>query len=185
MTAAAAAANLGTDLALLTAKRRVYVANVNEENLPGGGELAAAVREVATSERAPCVVLCAELEAALADWPDDEARSYRAEVGLDRSGLELLAEAGYEALDLITFFTIVGGREVRAWPVPRGTTASKAAGAVHTQIEQGFIRAQVLGFSELERVESWSSARDHGLVRTEGREYVVRDGDVCHFRFSP
>ena len=179
------AANVGTDLALLTAKKRLYVANADEDDLPDGGPLAAAVGGVAAAERAPCVVLCAELEAELADWPYDEAGSYRAEAGLERSGLELLAEAGYEALDLITFFTIVGGREVRAWPVPRGVTAPEAAGAVHTQMEHGFIRAQVLGFDELASAGNWHSAREHGLVRTEGRNYVVQDGDVCLFRFSP
>ena len=173
------------DLPLLTAKRRVYVANVREDDLPGGGPLAAAVVGVAAAEHAPSVVLCAELEAGLAEWPDDEAATYRAAVGLERSGLELLAKGGYETLDLITFFTIVGGREVRAWPVPRGTVAPAAAGVVHSQMEQGFIRARVIRFDTLATEGSWQSARDRGLVRTEGRDYVIQDGDICLFRFSP
>ncbi len=175
----------GKGLSLLTAMRRVYLANTDEDDLPTGGALASAIAGVARAEDAPFVVLCAQLEAELVDWPAEEAAAYRAEVGLQNSSLELLAKAGYQALDLITFFTIVGGHEIRAWPVPRGTTAARAAGSVHTQMERGFIRAQVLAFDELVRVGGWNAARDEGLVRTEGRGYEIQDGDVCMFRFSP
>jgi len=106
-------------------------------------------------------------------------------VGLERSGLEVLAQAGYEALDLITFFIVTGGEEVRAWAVPRGTTASQAAGKVHSQMEHGFIRAEVVGFERLVATGRWQAARDQGVLRVEGRDYEVRDGDVCLFRFSP
>ncbi len=178
-------ANLARELFLLTAKPRLYVANVGEEDLPEGGEMAAKVMERVAAEGAPCVVLCAQLEADLAEWPPDEAAEYRAALGLDRSGLEALVWAGYRTLDLITFFTIVGGREVRAWSVRRGATAPEAAGRVHTDMERGFIRAEVIDWQELVEAGGWSAARERGLVRTEGRDYVVQDGDVCLFRFRP
>jgi len=176
---------LARELHLLTAKPRLYVANVGEEDLPGGGPLAARVAEVAAAEGAPCVVLCAQLEADLAEWPPDEATEYRAALGLDRSGMEALVWAGYRTLDLITFFTIAGGREVRAWPVRRGVTAPEAAGRVHSDMERGFIRAEVIGWEDLVAAGGWSAAREQGLIRTEGRDYVVQDGDVCLFRFRP
>ena len=180
-----AEAALAWDMSLLTAKKRVYVSNVGEEDLPDGGPLAEEVTRVAWEEDAPSVVLCAQLEADLSEWPADEAAAYRADVGLERSGLEALAEAGYAVLDLITFFTITGGREVRAWPIPRGTQAAQAAGKVHSQMERGFIRAEVVPFDQLVATGGWHAAREQGILRTEGRDYQVQDGDVCLFRFSP
>lgn len=176
---------LEKELQLLTAKKRIYVANVAEEDLPGGGARAEEVARLAEDEGAAHVVLCAELEAELTQWPADEAAAYRDEVGLERSGLETLARAGYRVLDLITFFTITGGEEVRAWAIERGTKAPQAAGKVHSQMEAGFIRAEVIPFAQLEAVGSWQDARDQGLIRIKGREYEVEDGDVCLFRFSP
>jgi GTP-binding protein YchF len=181
----AAEAALAREMSLLTPKKRVYVANVGEEDLPGGGPLVAEIARVAKNEGAPLVVLCAQLEADLSEWPSDEAAAYRAEVGLDRSGLEMLAQVGYKMLDLITFFTITGGREVRAWPLQRGTRAPQAAGKVHSQMERGFIRAEVVGFEQLMEAGSWQAVRERGILRTEGRDYTVQDGDVCLFRFSP
>ena len=178
-------ARLGRELQLLTAKKRIYVANVAEEDLPGGGQCAERVGGLAEQEGNACVPLCAELEAGLADWPAEEATAYRAEVGLNRSGLERLARAGYQVLDLITFFTIAGGEEVRAWSVRRGTTALLAAGQVHSQMEAGFIRAEVIPFYELQAVGDWQVARERGVVRIKGRDYEIQDGDVCLFRFSP
>ncbi len=176
---------LENELQLLTAKKRIYVANVAEEDLPGGGARAEEVARLAEDEGAAHVVLCAELEAELTQWPADEAAAYRDEVGLERSGLETLARAGYRVLDLITFFTITGGEEVRAWAIERGTKAPQAAGKVHSQMEAGFIRAEVIPFAQLQAVGSWQDARDQGLIRIKGREYEVEDGDVCLFRFSP
>jgi ribosome-binding ATPase YchF (GTP1/OBG family) len=183
--AGAAEAEMAREMSLLTAKKRVYVANVDEEDLPGGGFLAEEVRKVAAGEQAPCVVLCAQLEADLSEWPRDEAAEYAADVGLDRSGLESLAQAGYKVLDLITFFTITGGREVRAWATLRGTKAPQAAGKVHSQMERGFIRAEVLTADQLLALGNWHSARERGILRVEGRDYEVQDGDVCLFRFTP
>ncbi|MCS7179433.1 MAG: redox-regulated ATPase YchF [Anaerolineae bacterium] len=176
-------AALVRELHLLTAKPRLYVANVGEEDLPEGGAAAAAVAHRAAAEGAPCIVLCAQLEADLAAWPPEEAAEYRAALGLRESGLEALIWTGYRILDLITFFTIVGGREVRAWAVRRGATAPEAAGRVHTDMQRGFIRAEVIGWEELIRAGGWAAAREQGLIRTEGRDYLIQDGDVCLFRF--
>ena len=178
-------ASLAQEMSLLTAKKRIYVANVSEGDLPDGGALAGEVARLAKGEGAPFVVICAQLEADLAEWPAEEAVAYRTDMGLERSGLEALAWAGYEVLDLITFFTITGGKVVRAWAIPRGTKAAQAAGKVHTQMEKGFIKAEVLSYEQLMEVGDWHAARDRGILRTEGRDYVVQDGDVCLFRFSP
>ncbi len=178
-------AGLARKLQLLTAKKRIYVANVAEEDLPDGSLQAEEVKRLAEEESVPHVVLCAELEAELSEWPPHEAAAYRAEVGLERSGLVKLAKAGYRVLDLITFFTITGGEEVRAWSIERGTKAPQAAGKVHSQMEAGFIRAEVIPFEELRASDGWQAARERGIVRIKGRDYQVQDGDVCLFRFSP
>jgi GTP-binding protein YchF len=176
---------LAREMNLLTAKERIYVANVGEDDLPDGGSLAEGVARIAEDEGAPFVVMCAQLEADLSEWPSDEATAYRAEVGLKRSGLEAMAQAGYAVLDLITFFTITGGQEVRAWAVQRGAKAPQAAGKVHSQMERGFIRAEVVGYEQLVEAKDWHAARERGILRIEGRDYEVRDGDVCLFRFNP
>jgi GTP-binding protein YchF len=173
------------ELNLLTAKPRLYVANVGEEDLPGGAELAAQVAETAAAEGTEMVVLCALLETELAEWPPDEAAAYRAEVGLRESGLQTLVKAGYRLLNLITFFTATGGREVRAWTLWQGSPALEAAGKVHTDMQRGFIRAEVVSYQDLVAAGSLAAAREKGLLRLEGREYVVQDGEVIHFRFSP
>ena len=178
-------ATLAGEMCLLTARKRVYVANVGEEDLPDGGPLAEEIAHLAEEEGAPSVVLCAQLEADLSEWPPHEAAAYRADVGLERSGLEALAQASYAVLDLITFFTITGGREVRAWAIQRGTQAPQAAGKVHSQMERGFIRAEVVHFEQLVEAGSWHAARERGALRIEGRDYEVQHGDVCLFRFSP
>jgi GTP-binding protein YchF len=178
-------AELAQEMSLLTAKKRVYVANVGEDDLPKGGFLSEGVARVAVEEGVPFVAICAQLEADLGEWPPEEAAAYRADVGLERSGLEALAWAGYAVLDLITFFTITGGKVVRAWAIQRGTRASQAAGKVHTQMEQGFIKAEVLSFEQLAEAGDWHVARERGTLRIEGRDYVVQDGDVCLFRFTP
>ena len=173
------------ELNLLTAKPRLYVANVGEGDLPDGGELATQVAETAAAEGTEMVVLCALLETELTEWPPDEAAAYRAEVGLGEPGLQTLVKAGYHLLNLITFFTTTGGKEVRAWTLRRGSPALEAAGKVHTDMQRGFIRAEVLSYQDLMAAGSLAVAREKGLLRLEGREYVVQDGDVIHFRFSP
>ncbi len=177
-------ARIVTSLNLLTAKPRLYIANVGEEELPYGGKLAAQVRKVARNEEMAMVVICAQVEAELADWPPDEATEYRRMVGLNKSGLETVIQAGYELLELITFFTATGKREVRAWPIPQGTRALKAAGKVHTDMERGFIRAEVVPYADLMAAGSLTTAREKGSMRLEGKDYTVQDGDVIHFRFN-
>jgi ribosome-binding ATPase len=171
-------------VALVTDKPRLYVVNVGEEDLPDGGSLAAQVLERAQREGAQSVVLSAQLEADLAEWDPREAAEYRAELGVTRSGLESLILAAYETLDLVTFFTITGGHEARAWPLHRGSTALAAAGRIHTDMERGFIRAEVVRFDDLNEAGSMATAREKGSVHVEGRDYIVQDGDVCHFRFN-
>lgn len=171
-------------VALVTDKPRLYVANVGEQDLPDGGPWAVQVAHRAASEGALCVIACAQLEADLAEWDPEEAAAYRAEFGVVTSGLEALIRAAYTTLDLITFFTITGGHEVRAWPLPQGAIALQAAGRIHTDMERGFIRAEVVHFDVLDKVGNMAAAREKGLVHVEGREYVVQDGDICHFRFN-
>ncbi|MGQ9626831.1 MAG: redox-regulated ATPase YchF [Anaerolineae bacterium] len=171
-------------LNLLTAKPRIYVANVGEEDLPTGGKLAAQVRRRAQDEGTKAVTICAQVEADLAEWPPGEAAEYRRSLGLEKSALEDLIQASYELLGLITFFTATGKREVRAWPIKGGTKAPQAAGKVHSDMERGFIRAEVVSYEDLMASGSLAAAREKGLMRLEGRDYVVQDGDVIHFRFS-
>ena len=172
-------------LNLLTGKPRLYVANVEEGSLPDGGPLAQIVFDRAQAEGAQAVAICAQLEADLADWLPDEAAAYRAELGLDASGMERLIHASYRLLDLITFFTATGTNVVRAWTLRRGQTAYDAAGKIHTDMQRGFVRAEVVSYRDLMAAGDSHTARDRGWIRLEGREYVVHDGDVIHIRFSP
>ena len=172
------------DLFLLTAKPRLLVANVSENDLPEGGPLAAAVLDAAEREGSQAIVLCAECEAALTDWEPAEATAYRAELGLAEPGLNRLVHASYRLLDLITFFTVTGGEVVRAWTLQRGQTAWHAAGQVHSDMQRGFIRADVIRHSDLLTAGSLAAARESGRLRSEGRDYIVQDGDVIHIHFA-
>jgi GTP-binding protein YchF len=169
---------------LLTSKPQLYVANVDEEALLDGDGLVSAVEETAKRDGVEVVKICAQLEAELADWNPEEAESYRSDLGIEQSGLEKLIAAGYRLLNLVTFFTVTGGREARAWTVVTGTTAWEAAGKIHTDIQKGFIRAEVIPWDALLAAGSLAAARDKGLVRLEGRDYVIQEGDVVHFRFN-
>lgn len=171
------------ELFLLTNKPRLLVANVGEDALPEGGALAARVVRRAVEEGSQAIVLCAECEAGLADWSPEEAAAYRAELGLSEPGLNRLVRASYALLDLITFFTLTGGEVVRAWTLRRGLTAWHAAGLVHTDIQRGFIRADVVPCADLVAAGSLSHVREAGKLRSEGRDYVVADGDVIHIHF--
>jgi GTP-binding protein YchF len=178
-------AELLRPLNLLTGKPRLYIANVGEDGLPNGGSRAEMVVRHAEKEGSQVVVICAQLEADLADWPADEAAEYRAELGLAAPGLERLIQAGYRLLDLITFFTATGTNVVRAWTLRQGHTAYDAAGKVHTDMQRGFIRAEVVAHADLMDMGTFQAARERGMIRLEGRDYVVQDGDVLHIRFSP
>jgi len=167
---------------LLTAKPVVYVANVDEANV-AGNELSARVEEYARSQGAQCVVLCAALEAELASLEDQERNEFLLEMGLEEPGLDRFIRAGYELLGLQTFFT-AGPKECRAWTVRRNATAPKAAGVIHTDFEKGFIRAEVIAYDDFIKYAGESGAQEAGRLRLEGKEYIVADGDVMHFRFN-
>jgi GTP-binding protein YchF len=173
------------ELFLLTNKPRLLVANVGEGALPRGGLLATRLVEAAAQAGNQVLVLCADCEAALVEWPSDEAAAYRAELGLTTSALDQLVHASYRSLDLITFFTVTGGEVVRAWTLRRGETVWHAAGQVHTDMQRGFIRADVVRHADLLAAGSLAAARETGRLRSEGRDYVVQDGDVVHIHFSP
>ncbi|HIC89665.1 MAG TPA: redox-regulated ATPase YchF [Anaerolineae bacterium] len=172
------------ELNLLTAKPRLYVVNVGENDLPDGGDLAKAALAKAAAEGSEAVIICAACEAELSEWPEDEAQLYRQELGLSEPGLNQLIRAGYRLLRLITFFTITGGREARAWPIREGTTVWEAAGKIHTDMQRGFIRAEVISYADLLQAGALAHARERGLLRLEGRDYVVQDGDVIQIRFA-
>jgi GTP-binding protein YchF len=171
---------------LLTAKREIYVANIAESDLPSGenalvDKLRAAI--AADGEEAQVVPLSARIEAELLHLEQDERALYLEELGLAEPGLYRLIRAGYDLLGLISFFT-AGEKEVRAWTIRRGSRAPQAAGEIHTDFERGFIRAETLAFSDFEREGSQKAAREKGHVRSEGKEYIVQDGDILLFRFN-
>ena len=173
-------------LGLLTAKPILYAANVNEDDLAAGGgqwidRLKAAVQT--HHEEAEIVPFSARFEAELAELGGEERKEYLASAGVSEPGLERLIHAGYRLLGLQTFFT-VGENEVRAWTMHRGDTAFDAAGEIHSDFQRGFIRAETVGFDEFVNAGSYKVAREQGLVRSEGRDYVVKDGDILLFRFN-
>ncbi len=169
---------------LLSGLPRLLVANVGEESLPSGGQLAEQIQRRAVAEGGEAVVFCAQTEMELLDWAEEESEAYWRELGGGGRGLDRLVAAGFRLLDLITFFTIAGDKEARAWPIAANTLAPAAAGKVHTDMERGFIRAEVVQIDELLAVGSWTAARDAGRLRIEGRSYAMQDGDVVHFRFA-
>ena len=170
-------------LFLLSSKPVLYVANVAEADLPGGGPHADVVRQIAASEGFACVVVCADMEAQLAALPDEERADWLQELGLEAPGMDRFVAAGYALLNLITFFT-TGPKETRAWTVRQGTRAPAAAGGIHSDFERGFIRAETIRYEDFIRCGSEAAAREAGVMRAEGKEYVVADGDVILFRFN-
>jgi ribosome-binding ATPase len=176
------------ELSLLTAKPVLYAANVAEDELGDGGDAAGnehvqVVRKLAEAEGAEVVVISAQVEAELAELAGEERAEYLADLGLDRSGLERLIDRAYRLLGLLTYFT-AGPQEARAWTVPGGSTAPRAAREIHTDFERGFIKAEVIAFDDYDRLGSEAAARDAGRLRIEGKDYIVADGDVIHFRFN-
>jgi ribosome-binding ATPase len=174
---------LARELSLLTVKPVLYAANVAEDELPDGNQHVDVVREFAAREGAEVVVVSAQVEAELAELAGDERAEYLASLGLERSGLERLIEHAYKLLGLLTYFT-AGPKESRAWTVPAGSTAPRAAREIHTDFERGFIRAEVITFEDYDALGSEAAAREAGKLRVEGKDYVVHDGDVVHFRFN-
>jgi len=171
-------------LQLITAKPVLYVCNVDESEAAAGNAQSKAVEKRAAETGAACVVISAAIEAEVAQLSDEtERREYLASLGLKETGLARVIRAGYALLDLITFFT-AGPKETRAWTAPRGTKAPGAAGVIHTDFEHGFICAEVIAYDDYVAAGGEQGAKDAGKMRLEGKEYVVADGDVVHFRFN-
>ena len=171
---------------LLTAKPTIYAANVSESDLADDGASnphVAAVREFAAKEGSEVFVICAEIEAEISELDDDEKKMFLEDLGLEKSGLDKLISASYSLLGLISYLTS-GADETRAWTITKGTKAPQAAGKIHSDFERGFIRAEVVSYQDLMDCQSYVTAREKGLVRLEGKDYVVQDGDVILFRFN-
>ncbi len=170
------------NLALLTAKPALYVANVKEDGFDANPHLEA-VRRHAASEGAPVVAVCAAVEAEIADMSGDDKAVFLADMGMTEPGLDRVISAGYTLLGLQTYFT-AGPKEVRAWTVRRGSTAPQAAAVIHTDFERGFIRAEVIAYDDYVKHKGEQGSKEAGRMRLEGKEYIVKDGDVIFFRFN-
>ncbi len=171
------------NLHLLTAKPMLYIANVNENGFGDDNIHLLNVRKHANKENASVVPVCAAFESELAGMDEEEQRVFLAEIGLTDSGLHRMIQAGYELLELQTYFT-AGKKEVRAWTIRKGNSAPQAAGVIHTDFERGFIRAEVIAYDDFIQYKGEQGAKEAGKLRSEGKEYIVKDGDVIHFRFN-
>jgi GTP-binding protein YchF len=170
------------ELFLLTAKPTMYVANVAEDGFEGN-PLLDAIRDHAQAEGALVVPICAAIEAEIVELDEAERAEFLADLGLDEPGLNRVVRAGYSLPGLETYFT-AGPKECRAWTIPKGATAPRAAGVIHTDFERGFIRAEVIAYSDFVAYKGEQGAKEAGKLRSEGKDYIVQDGDVIHFRFN-
>lgn len=170
-------------LGLLTGKPIIYAANVSEDDLATGNEYVDRVRKLAAQENAQVVVVSAQVESELVELPEEERGEFLASLGVEEGGLKSLIRATYELLGLRTYFT-TGPKETRAWTIKAGNTAPQAAGVIHTDFERGFIRAETVAYQDLVTTGSMNAAKEKGLVRSEGKEYIVQEGDVMLFRFN-
>jgi GTP-binding protein YchF len=170
------------DLHLLTMKPVLYIANVDEEGFEGNPHLDA-VRRIAETESAELVAICNKLEAEIAELDDEERAEFLGDLGMEAPGLDRVIRAGYRLLGLQTYFT-AGPKEARAWTVRNGVSAPQAAGVIHTDFEKGFIKAEVIGYEDYIQYDGEGGAKGAGRLRLEGKEYIVQDGDVIHFRFN-
>ena len=171
---------------LLTSKKVVYAANIGEDEVGEGSEdlpMVKKVREIAESEGSEVLVICAKLEEEIAQLDPGEKQEFLDEMGIGKSGLDRLVKLGYELLGYISFLT-AGPKEVRAWTIVKGTKAPQAAGKIHTDFERGFIRAEIVAYDDLVREGSMAACKEKGLIRSEGKDYVMKDGDVTLFRFN-
>lgn len=174
------------DTPLLTKKPVIYVANVDENNAgsePTNNEAYNALKAYAETEHSQVIPICCQIEAEIAELGSEEKALFLADLGIEESGLDRLIKASYSLLGLISFLT-AGPDECRAWTIRKGTKAPKAAGKIHSDIERGFIRAEVLSFSDLQKYGSMNAAREAGVLRSEGKEYIMQDGDIVFFRFN-
>lgn len=171
---------------LLTYKPVLYAANVHENDLVNDGtdnKSVADIRKLAAEENSEVFIVCAKIEEEITDFEAEEKKLFLQELGVDESGLDKLISASYKLLGLISFLT-AGPKEVRAWTITEGTKAPQAAGKIHSDLERGFIRAEIVNFNDLTRLGNYTAAKENGLVRLEGKEYVIKDGDVVLFRFN-
>ncbi|MBE9502823.1 MAG: redox-regulated ATPase YchF [Proteobacteria bacterium] len=172
-----------SDLFLLTVKPVLYVANVGEEDLTTGNSFVDKVRKIAASEGAEMIIMSGNIESEISELEPEEKEEFLKDLGLDESGLDKMIHAGYKLLSLDTYFT-AGVKEVRAWTVKKDSKAPQAAGVIHTDFERGFIKAEVVSYEDFINSGGEQGAKGKGLLRIEGKEYVVKDGDVMHFRFN-
>ncbi|MDN5214084.1 redox-regulated ATPase YchF [Fulvivirgaceae bacterium BMA12] len=171
------------DLFLLTAKPVIYVANVEEDDIQSGNENVDALKAIADKEGAEVIMVSASIESQIAELEAEEREMFLEEYGLSESGLHKLIKASYQILDLITYFT-AGEKEVRAWTIRRGWKAPQAAGVIHTDFERGFIKAEVIKLQDYEKYKTELGCREAGKIAIEGKDYLVKDGDIMHFRFN-
>ena len=174
---------LNNEMRFLTGKTVIFAANVDEEYLVEDNDYVRVVREVAAEHNAEVVKLCAKLEEEMAGLSDEERQEFLESLGVEESGLDQVVRKGFDALGLINYFT-AGPKEVRAWTLRKGSRAPQAAGVIHTDFERGFIRAEVIPFATYAELGSETAVKAAGFMRVEGKEYVVQDGDVIHFRFN-
>ncbi|OUS16822.1 redox-regulated ATPase YchF [Gammaproteobacteria bacterium 50_400_T64] len=170
------------EVSLMTLKPTLYIANIAEDGFEDN-PLLTAVEELAATEGAQVVPICNKLEAEISELDDEDKAEFLADLGMDEPGLNRVIRAGYQLLDLQTYFT-AGEKEVRAWTIPIGATAPQAAGKIHTDFEKGFIRAEIVGYDDYIAGNGEQGAKDAGKWRLEGKDYIVQDGDVIHFRFN-
>lgn len=172
-----------SEYSFLTVKPVMYVANVDDGSLLEDNEYVKIVREIAAKENAAVVKISVQIESEISELDAEESEEFLADMGLEKSGLEYMIAEGYKLLNLITFFT-AGEKEVRAWTITNGTTAQKAAGKIHTDIERGFIRAETVSYTDFKEYKDMQKIKDAGKTRLEGKEYIVKDGDIIYFRFN-
>ncbi len=176
---------LTEELQLLTVKPVLYLANIDEDKISNKeNKMVEKIKRHVYWGDSGVMMVSAQIEADIAELKDDEVELFLEELGFEESGLDRLIKTGYSLLNLITFFTTAGGKEVRASTVEKGATAPEAAGKIHSDMEKGFIKAEVVSFGDLVEAGSTSHAREEGFVRLEGKDYIVQDGDVCYFRFN-
>jgi GTP-binding protein YchF len=171
------------EYSFLTLKPVMYIANVDEEAMIEDNDYVRQVREIAKPEGAVVVKICGQIEAEIAELSNEEAKEFLTDLGLKESGLETMIREGYNLLNLITFFT-AGEKEVRSWTITKGTTAQKAAGKIHSDMERGFIRAETVSFEVFKEFKDMNKIKEAGKMRLEGKDYIVQDGDIIHFRFN-
>jgi len=171
------------DLNLLTAKPVLYACNVDEKSAVTGNEYTKLIEKIAKEEGAQYLIISAKIESEIVQLDPEEQEMFLQDLGLSESGMDRLIRSSYTLLDLDTYFT-AGVKEVRAWTIPKGTKAPQAAGVIHSDFEKGFIRAEVIAYDDFAELGSEAACRDKGKLRVEGKEYIVKDGDILHFRFN-